>query len=478
MYFTYLEWLTICITSFSILDIDECANPELSSDCQAGCENLPGSYRCVEPLVTKEEAAKEEATDKVVQEETTEVAPTKPSCNSGFQLSADGSECEDINECEVVDPEDPNGTFGFCQHKCENTIGSFRCHCAQGYHLLEDKQSCALDGCADLDNPQLNRTRCAHECEDLPNGTYRCKCPEGYELSKDGHSCSVLETPCSTQKGHERCSPGTCLPSEGNTSFSCICPAGYRSEDFSCQDIDECAEESHLCSHSCQNTPGGYQCLCPEGLNLVEEFTCLAEDRCEVNNNGCEQICLTARGGICSCREGFRLSSDGKSCEDVDECQVKNGGCQQECRNLPGSYGCVCAAGYELLKLDGIRGYCFDIDECSRGTHSCSEQMLCENLNGSYTCLCPPGYALGMDNHIATTLLNTSSSPHDSTPSPSCLDIDECSLANGNCSHFCQNEPGGYQCACPWAMRSPRTCAPARTSTSVARTMAGARSSA
>ncbi|KAH8293750.1 hypothetical protein KR054_003876 [Drosophila jambulina] len=457
-------------TGKSCVDIDECAIPELSSDCQAGCENLPGSYRCVVPLVSKEEAAKEEATkeettNEVTEKETTtETAPTKPSCNSGFELSSDGSQCQDIDECEVIPPMDPH----YCQHKCENTIGSYRCHCDSGYHLLDDLHSCAMDGCADLDNPQLNRTRCAHECEDLPEGNYRCKCPEGYKLAEDGHTCSVLETPCSTQKGHERCSPGTCQPSENNTSFSCICPSGYRSKKLGCQDIDECAEETHLCSHQCQNTAGGYECLCPEGLNLVEEFTCLAEDRCEVNNNGCEQICLTARGGVCSCREGFRLSSDGKSCEDVDECQVKNGGCQQVCRNLPGSYGCVCAAGYELLKLDGIRGYCFDIDECSRGTHSCSEQMLCENLNGSYTCLCPPGYALGLDNHIATSL-NSSSSPsssHDSTPSaapstPSCLDIDECSLANGNCSHFCQNEPGGYQCACPMGFalsEDMRTC--------------------
>ncbi|KAH8234616.1 hypothetical protein KR032_000734 [Drosophila birchii] len=481
-------------TGKTCVDIDECVNAELSSDCQYGCENLPGTYRCVVPLLTKEEAAKEETTkeeatkeettkeeatneeatkeeptnevtEELIKETTTEIAPTKPSCNAGFELSADGSQCQDIDECEVVVPEDPH----YCQHKCENTIGSYRCHCAEAYHLLEDLHNCALDGCADLDNPQLNRTRCAHECEDLPDGKYRCKCPEGYELSEDGHSCSVLKTPCTTQNGHELCSPGTCQPSEDNTSFSCICPNGYRSEGQSCPDIDECAEESHLCSHQCQNTPGGYECLCPEGLNLVEEFTCLAEDRCEVNNNGCEQICLTARGGLCSCREGFHLSSDGKSCEDVDECLVKNGGCQQVCRNLPGSYGCVCAAGYELLKLDGIRGYCFDIDECSRGTHSCSEKMLCENLNGSYTCLCPPGYALGLDNYITPTFLNTTSSPllsHDTTspatPStPSCLDIDECSLANGNCSHFCQNEPGGYQCACPMGFalaEDMRTC--------------------
>ncbi|XP_033160083.1 uncharacterized protein LOC117140967 isoform X1 [Drosophila mauritiana] len=436
------------------VDINECANPELSSNCQGACENLPGSYRCVVPLEEKPETT--EVVENPIEEsneipvKVSEEQPAGRACNSGFQLSADGTDCQDINECEVEGPEDLDNAV--CQQKCENTIGSFRCSCAEGYHLLEDQRSCALDSCTDLQNPQLNRTRCAHECQDLPEGSYRCVCPKGYELSEDQHSCLVPESPCSTENGVEKCSPGTCLASEDNTSFSCICPTGYRSEGFSCQDIDECAEDTHLCSHTCQNTPGGYQCQCPEGLNLVEEYTCLAENLCEVNNNGCEQICLTARGGACSCREGFRLSADGKSCEDVDECLVNNGGCQQVCRNLPGSYGCICAAGYELLKLDGIRGYCFDIDECSQGTHGCSDQMLCENLNGSYTCLCPPGYALGLDNHIVTSLNNsfiTDSTSSEAPSAPTCLDIDECSLSNGNCSHFCQNEPGGFQCACP-----------------------------
>ncbi|KAH8295620.1 hypothetical protein KR018_000213 [Drosophila ironensis] len=445
-------------TGKTCVDINECLNPELSADCESGCENLPGSYRCVVALVTKSEAIEAEVEKEaeeqynevlVTVEETSETptpapTPAKPICNLGFLLSDDNTECVDINECALEN--------GACQEICVNTIGSFHCDCFEDHHLLEDRENCAPDSCADLDNPQLNRTRCAHECEDGSDGSYQCKCPKGYHLGEDLHSCEVTETACSRDKGHEKCAPGTCLSSEDNNSFSCKCPVGYRNEGLSCQDIDECAEDSHLCSHLCQNTAGGYQCVCPEGLNLVEDYTCVADDLCEVNNNGCEQICLTARGGACSCRAGYRLSSDGKSCEDIDECAAENGGCQQVCRNLPGSYGCVCAPGYELLKLDGVRGYCFDIDECSRGLHTCDDQLLCENLNGSYTCLCPPGFARGLDNSITSNLSSSQeSSTFDRSPasiSP-CLDIDECSMANGNCSHFCENEPGGYRCLCP-----------------------------
>ncbi|XP_017138567.1 uncharacterized protein LOC108153239 isoform X2 [Drosophila miranda] len=457
-------------TGKSCVDIDECTNAELSSDCQNGCENLPGSYRCVVALVTQEEAAIETALSEPTEEDNEisveEVSQPSPKvqCNPGFQLSPDGSECQDIDECDIDDGEDEEHPKPrFCQQKCQNTIGSYRCHCHSGYHLLEDKQSCALDGCQDLDNPKLNRTRCAHECENLPDGNYKCKCPQGYDLAEDQHSCVVAESACTTDNGHDRCRPGSCVPNEDNSSFSCLCPPGYTSEVFSCQDIDECAEESHLCSHSCLNTDGGYQCLCPVGLTLVEEFTCVAEDLCEVNNNGCEQICLTARGGACSCRDGFRLGADGKGCQDVDECQVENGGCQQVCRNLPGTHACACERGYELSE-DGRS--CQDIDECA-GLLSGGCTHECINKKGSFECGCPLGYILQEDNRSCRPALvgcppgsQRTSTSDGCEPikcglglllgaDGSCVDVDECQLNNGGCSHRCENSQGSFKCACP-----------------------------
>ncbi|BFF99792.1 uncharacterized protein DMAD_07613 [Drosophila madeirensis] len=448
-------------TGKTCVDIDECANAELSADCQNGCENLPGSYRCVVPLITQEEAAT--AVSEPTEEDNeipVEVEPSSPKvkCNPGFQLSHDGSECQDIDECKIENgEEEPH----LCQQECHNAIGSYRCGCHSGYHLLEDQQSCALDGCEDLDNPKLNRTRCAHECADLPDGQYKCKCPQGYDLAEDRHSCVVAESPCTTEHGHDSCRPGSCVPSEDNSSFSCLCPPGYTSEVFSCQDIDECAEESHLCSHSCFNTDGGYQCLCPVGLTLVEEFTCVAEDLCEVNNNGCEQICLTARGGACSCRDGFRLGANGKSCQDVDECQVENGGCQQVCRNVPGTHACACERGYEL-SADGKS--CQDIDECA-GLLSGGCTHECINKNGSFECGCPLGYILEEDNRSCRPALVGCPPGSQQTSDGcepikcglglllgadgSCVDVDECQLNNGGCSHRCENSQGSFQCACP-----------------------------
>ena len=39
-----------------------------------------------------------------------------------------------------------------------------------------------------------------------------------------------------------------------------------------------------------------------------------------------------------------------------------------------------------------------DIDECDKGTHSCSSNAVCNNTKGSYNCTCKPGYKEDGDN--------------------------------------------------------------------------------
>ncbi|XP_001971405.3 P-selectin [Drosophila erecta] len=151
------QFLCSCIDGFEIdendeqtcLDIDECANPELSWDCTAGCENLNGTYKCLPSIVGRVEPPDGDpfiARDVV--------------CLPGFKVSADETECQDINECDLedIDPDSGQVIHRYCEHKCENTIGSYICHCPQGYHLLDDRQSCIFDSQAPLGNPQTNIT--------------------------------------------------------------------------------------------------------------------------------------------------------------------------------------------------------------------------------------------------------------------------------------------------------------------------------
>uniref|UniRef100_A0A0K8V5N2 Fibrillin-2 n=1 Tax=Bactrocera latifrons TaxID=174628 RepID=A0A0K8V5N2_BACLA len=504
--------------SDNCVDIDECA--EGTSGCEH-CLNTDGSYECT--------------------------------CPGGYDLAEDERTCVDINECDVlVESEDDAQAVPtkLCTGGCENTIGSFICTCGANEHLREDRRTCVADTCQDLNNPQLNKTRCAHQCVDLPSGVYECVCPAGYKLSDDLHNCVVAESVCTVAGGYESCAPGVCVPSEDNSVFSCQCPSGYVFEANRCQDIDECANGMHECSHECFNNLGSYQCscplgfvfiegsnehvcadvdecaatpdvcgalncvnkpggficlcadgsepdaesgachiadpceahqcshqciaegvgfkcICPEGMSLADDgLHCAYKDICTEQNNGCEHICKSEEDGACACRSGYELAADGKSCADVDECEIGNGGCHQVCKNFAGGYDCACELGFEFL--DGpLKSFCFDVDECALGLHNCGVGMLCENLNGSYTCICPPGFALGLPPVYATlrallssiqpassfattsSIISTSTISNIQNSSPSCLDIDECSILNGNCSHFCMNFPGSFQCSCP-----------------------------
>ncbi|XP_012157231.1 fibrillin-1 isoform X2 [Ceratitis capitata] len=510
--------------SDSCVDIDECA--EGTTGCEH-CLNTEGSYECT--------------------------------CPGGYDLAEDELSCVDINECEVIVENEDDGDAAaskICSGGCENTLGSFICTCGPNEHLLDDRRTCAADTCQDLNNPQLNKSRCAHQCVDLPSGVYECVCPEGYHLSEDLHNCEVVENVCTALGGYEQCAPGSCVPNENNSAFSCECPAGYVNEAHHCTDIDECQTGVHECSHECFNNLGSYQCgcpvgfvfvegsnehvctdvdecaatpdacgilncvnkpggfvclcadgtppdaatgachiadpceahqcshqciaegvgfkcICPEGMLLADDgLQCVYKDVCGDQNNGCEHICKSEEDGACACQSGYELAPDGKSCVDVNECEIGNGGCHQVCKNHAGGYDCACELGFEFL--DGpLKSFCFDVDECALGLHNCGEGLLCENLNGSYTCICPPGFALGLPpvydslrtlpstiqpaaKHsfftypsLSSLILASPSISNIHNPSPSCLDIDECSISNGNCSHFCLNFPGSFQCSCP-----------------------------
>lgn len=54
-------------------------------------------------------------------------------CRAGWRRARGGTACEDVDECAEDDP---------CDQRCQNTVGSFVCHCAPGYRLLPDGITC------------------------------------------------------------------------------------------------------------------------------------------------------------------------------------------------------------------------------------------------------------------------------------------------------------------------------------------------
>ena len=208
----------------------------------------------------------------------------------------------DINECELhIDK---------CQHICNNTWGSYRCSCREGYVLLLDGYTCDFDECK-----SANHTKCDHYCTNT-FGSYKCSCRYGYVLLSDGHTCAVDK--CYQNNGG--CEQRCLEKKTQNDTHRCACYEGHTllDDNRSCRDIDECAEGLNHCEDKCVNHKGGHRC---------------------------------------KCREGYTLRSDGITCRDYNECigGTKTGQiCDYMCENTPGSYKCSCRDG-EVLDDDGHR---------------------------------------------------------------------------------------------------------------------------
>lgn len=102
-------------------------------------------------------------------------------CEEGFKLSPhDRKMCIDIDECSEINNICLNG-------HCENTEGTFMCHCQSGYQLSEHNKTCIdIDECAREVSP------CSHRCLNLP-GSFQCGCPYGQVLIEDGSNCGFSD---------------------------------------------------------------------------------------------------------------------------------------------------------------------------------------------------------------------------------------------------------------------------------------------
>ncbi|XP_013405589.1 adhesion G protein-coupled receptor E2-like [Lingula anatina] len=179
------------------------------------------------------------------------------------------------------------------------------------------------------------------------------------------------------------------------------------------------------------------------------------------------------------CEDGYHMNGDGSfstvclpsgkwnitgGCSNIDECTLGTHNCSQhaKCTDLPGSFSCSCNSGYIG---DGYN--CNDIDECQT-TNNCSSAASCTNINGGYTCSCNSGFTgdgyncNDIDECKTTNNCSTSASCTNTNggytcscnsgytgDGYSCYDIDECKTTN-NCSSSasCTNTYGGYTCSC------------------------------
>ncbi|XP_041361705.1 collagen alpha-1(XXVII) chain-like [Gigantopelta aegis] len=82
-----------------------------------------------------------------------------------------------------TDQDECSGSSHGCNHYCVNTLGSYRCECLVGYHLLDDNTTCV-----DTDECTQHNGGCQHMCYNTL-GLFECSCDAGYKLGPDRRSC-------------------------------------------------------------------------------------------------------------------------------------------------------------------------------------------------------------------------------------------------------------------------------------------------
>ncbi|XP_048727710.2 uncharacterized protein LOC125645867 [Ostrea edulis] len=366
-------------------DVNECSVNQSICGTDKLCHNLQGGYRC--------------------------------DCRQGYRKEA--AKCVDVDECTNAG----SHNCSTATSTCKNKDGGFSCKCKTGYIQKN------LYECRDFDECEANIDGCSQICSNV-NGSYDCDCHFGFSLNDDRKTCSKVQDACLLFPGLN-CSYGCKQAPKNHTIGFCFCPEGYilnEQDKSSCIDVNECANMSlNKCSQkdTCVNTPGSFNCSCPEGTYLENDgrtcrtcdgfsygMDCQTPCECGVGASHCDPV----RG--CLCKPGWI----GTKCDaDIDECMAGNpcNGIHQVCRNTPGSYACACQNGYVEAS-----GTCNDVDECV--DHPCSQ--LCTNIPGSFVCNCYSGF------HLVNGNL--------------CGDIDECSLPVQPCDQVCTNTIGSYKCSC------------------------------
>ncbi|XP_051052294.1 latent-transforming growth factor beta-binding protein 2 isoform X3 [Phodopus roborovskii] len=393
-------------------DIDECA---ATDPCLGGhCVNTEGSFNCL--------------------------------CEAGFQPSPDSGECVDIDEC--GDEEDPVcGAW-----RCENSPGSYRCvlGCQPGFYMAPTGDCIDIDECA-------NDTVCgSHGFCDNTEGSFRCLCDQGFETSPSGWEC-VDVNECELMLAV--CGAALCENVEG--SFLCLCASDleeYDAQGGHCRprvagarripEVPTGDSAPGLTRMECYSEHDGPPCSSILGQNSTQAECCCTQgarwgkacDPCPSQDSAeFSELCPSGQGYIPvegAWTFGQTMYTDADECVLFGPALCQNG----RCLNTVPGYICLCNPGYHY---DAPSGKCQDHNECQ---DMACENGECVNTEGSFQCLCSTPLILDFSGQRC---VNSTSSTEDFPDHDIHMDICWKKFTNDMCSQPLRGHHTTYtECCC------------------------------